>query len=211
MWATVYALAGQLADQLRPACARIEIAGSLRRQSENPRDIELVAISHPEDTSEVVRDMFGDVVATIQTTPLEDAVFELTDWELDRVIRRNGPRYKRLRSTQSRNYVGDYVACDLFIVRPPATWGVIYTIRTGPADFSQALVTRALQMGLKVDGGQLWKLHRDGRREALLTPEESDFFAILGLPWLEPQARTIEMLTRVAAGRHAGADKGGLR
>ena len=70
---------------------------------------------------------------------------------------------------------------DLFIVRPPADWGVIFTIRTGPADWSQRLVTECQRWFMRVEGGRL--LHH-GRH--VPCPEEADFLAAIGQPWLDP-------------------------
>ena len=42
-------LAGELREQLKPYCIRIEIAGSIRRQRSNVKDIELVAIRKSQD------------------------------------------------------------------------------------------------------------------------------------------------------------------
>ena len=39
--------------------------------------------------------------------------------------------------------------------------------------------------GFRVRDGALW----DGER-LVATPEEADLFAVLGLPWLEPERRT---------------------
>src|SRR3989304_2582209 len=36
-------IAAEIADYLRPACQRVEVAGSIRRQRPQPKDIEIVA------------------------------------------------------------------------------------------------------------------------------------------------------------------------
>lgn len=70
---------------------------------------------------------------------------------------------------------------DLFAVTPPAQWGAIVTIRTGPGGFSRRLVTSRLYgggmpVGMREHEGALWA---GGR--LVETPEEEDFFHALGL------------------------------
>ena len=95
------------------------------------------------------------------------------------------------------------MACDLFLTTARG-WGGALAIRTGPAEFSQALVTLALRQRKCVADGYL--LHGHPRfakggcsRGALCplilpTPEETDFLSALGLPWCEPRDRTAEWL-----------------
>jgi hypothetical protein len=78
---------------------------------------------------------------------------------------------------------------DLFIVLEPAQWGVIFTIRTGSADFSHNLVKS------KSFGGYLpgdCKVHDGGvykQGELITMPEEKDFLEFVGLGWIEPEKR----------------------
>lgn len=181
-------LAHQLHADLAPGCDRLEIAGSIRRCKPDPRDIELVAI--PRRTTAPVLDLFGAVVASRGENLLDDALSALWlrgEWQYDLALRRNGPKYKRLR------HVATDICCDLFITTPEC-WGVIFTIRTGPGDFSQELVTRARRMGMVVDEGRLWKVHRDESRTAVETGKEEQFFAALGLRWVAPPARSVAVL-----------------
>lgn len=181
------ALARQLQAALAPSCERLEIAGSIRRGKADPKDIELVAIARVVPIT--VTDMFGTAVATGQQSLLERGVLELVtlggEWEYDPVNKKNGPRYKRLR------HVASGVCCDLFITRPDA-WGIALTIRTGPWEFSKAMVTRAKRYGLAADEGQLWREHRDGRRDVVPVTSEQEFFEQVHVPWLEPAARSLQ-------------------
>ena len=184
-------LAYQLKADLAPACERIAIAGSIRRGKANPKDIEIVAI--PFITQVTIVDMFGEKHGTYLENDLDERLGEIADvWPLDRQLPRNGPRYKRLRHTASG------ICCDLFITSLES-WGVIYTIRTGPADFVTKLVTRALRLGMKVHNAQLWRVHRDGALSVVPTPEERQFFEALGLPYLEPAERTVKVLAQAVA------------
>lgn len=186
---TIQELAQELRDTLAPGCEHIEVAGSIRRGKAAPKDIELVVVPLLRAIS--VFNIFGEAIGDRVENRLDtelDALYLGGAWTLDPDLPRNGPRYKRLRHVESG------VCCDLFITTA-VSWGVIFTIRTGPGDFSKALVTRALRRGMKVDEGRLWKVHRDGTRDAIPTPDEAAFFAALGLPYLEPEERSIHALT----------------
>lgn len=184
--------ANMLVRLLRPACERIDIAGSICRSKAMIKDIEIVAqpLMIPDSTR-----LFEDE----QVSALTKHIARLTaadDSELtyDPELRRDGPKYKRLLWGQ-RKPVAQTIAVDLFIVVPPATWGVIKAVRTGPADFSQLLVTTRSRGGacpghLHVRDGALW----DGN-EQVDTPEESDFFAALDVPAWSPESRTAEKLS----------------
>ena len=73
---------------------------------------------------------------------------------------------------------------DLFIVMPPAHWGVIFAIRTGPAEFSKWLVS-VRKPFLSFKDGQLIH-HING---VLSTPEEKDVFNFLNIKYLTPHQR----------------------
>jgi DNA polymerase/3'-5' exonuclease PolX len=187
-------LADELVEALRPGCERIALAGSLRRSKAQPRDIEICAVPLRE-TGYASVDLFGDPYDFRDDSLLDETievVIATSAWDFDTNVRRNGPKYKRLLDHRTG------VACDLFIADAD-NWGNIFTIRTGPGDFSQALVTRARRLGLKQDGGYLWRTHRDGTRTVVVCREELDYFAALQVPWLEPAARTVDALRRVTA------------
>jgi DNA polymerase/3'-5' exonuclease PolX len=213
-------LAQLLALDLRPVCTRLELAGSVRREKQDPKDIELVAIAGIE--SEERCDLFGQVVSVTLVNRLEDRLQELLElpagwaWQLDEELPRNGPRYKRLR----HKVLG--ICCDLFLTSERG-WGGAMAIRTGPADFSQALVTLARRQGKHVADGylihghpkpRLENLHRPGANSdeeypcpkgaacPLIIPtlEEGAFFAALGLPYWDPAARTAELVWKKTKG-----------
>lgn len=96
---------------------------------------------------------------------------------------KNGQRYKQVELTEGYNL-------DLFLVHPPAQWGVIMTIRTGPAEFSRKMVTQRNKGGLLpsfakvIDGG----VYVDGK--LIEMNEEADFFNFCDLKWIDPQNRS---------------------
>lgn len=192
-----------LMQLISPACARIEIAGSIRRGKADPRDGELVIIPIYQRTSAV--DFFGASTETQVVNEFEALLpflYEGGEWGLDHITKRDGPKYKRLRHRESG------VCVDVFTATP-ASWGVQFCIRTGPAEFSTALVTRARQLNYHVHEGRLHlhpilriagaeeKCQRGDACPRLAdTAEEWAFLAALGLPYIEPADRNLDRLTR---------------
>lgn len=173
---TAYRIARDLADELSPACKKIEIAGGLRRKKQDPHDIELVAIP----TIDPKWDMFGHEVG--ERNLLDEALADLVERGELRHGPKNGPRFKQFVTPSG-------LMVDLFIVRYPAQWGVIYAIRTGPAHYSHWLVTKREKGGplpndTYVQDGAVWY-------EGHPLPMESEeaFYAFLQIPMPAPQDR----------------------
>jgi len=189
----------ELAEILEPFCERIEVAGSIRRQMPNVKDIELVAIPRlvPAGGS-----LFAETAAA--ESQLDRALKTLTSFTaepgvarhrlaFDTVNKKNGPRYKRLRF--------DGIGVDLFLVLPPAQWGVIHLLRTGPAEFTKRIVTQRSKGGLlpdalRVHEGQLCEYGAGGWK-VLPTPSERDLFGLIGLEFIEPARRTASCTPRL--------------
>lgn len=162
--------------RLEPYCERVEIAGSLRRLKGEVKDIELVAAPKVVMTS----NLFGEEVMAVNY--LEQVMAARREAGDFRVVEKWGRRYKRVGLVEE-------MALDLFIVLPPAQWGVILVLRTGPAEFSTWCVTaRAKGGGLPsyavVREGCVW----EGASPVAMR-EEEDFFRYLGLEWQEPAER----------------------
>lgn len=161
-------LAEKLIAELSPYCQRIEIAGSLRRLKPEVGDIELVAIP-----------LFGVDLFGNET---EEHLLDVVDWERFGKVVKAGSKYKQIELYQGINL-------DLFIVTPPAQWGVQFVIRTGPAEFSKHFVTQKKFGGLlpscfRVEDGAIWS-----NNHVIETPEEIDVFNLIGLPFVEPEKR----------------------
>lgn len=168
-------LAVRMVELLEPLCDRIEIAGSIRREKETIGDVELVLIPKP------TLDLFGNESfgAKQIAETLEQAGY---------VFGQNGEYFKQAHLPNVGNRYGENVIYDIFLTTPEK-FGVIFTIRTGPAEFSHRLVTPRNKGGLlpsylKVKDGRIWN---DG--EAWETPEEVDVFRACTLEWIEPRDR----------------------
>lgn len=186
-------IAERVLEYLTPACSRIEIAGSIRRNAVQVSDIEIVCVPR------VRADLFGEPTG---------------ECELSMRIRdgMNGARFRWRNEThgktpadprQPRRFYSlvalpDGLPLDVFAVRPPAQWGAIFAIRTGPADFSRKLVTEVQRFGLACEEGRLIRTRdrqptvrgpEDKAGATYSTPEERDFLAACGSRWIEPQDR----------------------
>lgn len=169
--------AGELVARLRSFCGRIEVAGSVRRRKATVGDIEIVC----EATQEIVsRDLLDGSVTFRAPTIHAELDRMAMQGELGRSVTQHGSRYRRYPFM-----VGSRIFVDFFIVLPPATWGAILAIRTGPADYSRMLVTRLRERGYRSTDGRV--LDRWGR--AIPTDTEEQFFAACGVDWCRPEER----------------------
>ncbi len=177
-----FEIAARLVEHLQPYCERVEIAGSVRRKRPEVKDIEIVALP----CLQIGTNLFGEAVQT----------YDLIDGAtgLGRFIK-NGPKYKQI-------YLPEGVMLDLFCVIPPAQWGYLFAIRTGPAAFSKRLVTARKfggwmpsyvkpEDGVIKSGGHIIRM-----------PEEADLFRFCGLPWIEPENRDAYLSAEDARGFH---------
>ena len=195
-------MAEVLVELLAPACRRIEIAGSVRRQKAKPNDIEIVCEPKLTDQGRNLCDLAcADLLRTGQLEKRPDSRGRHC-W---------GTGIKRAIFYQGSNYA----PVDLFQVVEPRQWGVIYAIRTGPGDFNRLLVTSrrwggGCPLDRKVAGGRVWfidpgredlarmpatkfaRLAERGEIEATMipAPEEEDFFRVLDVPCWPPEQRS---------------------
>lgn len=205
-------IAERFTAALEPVTERIAIAGSLRRGRPSVHDIEVVAV--PRFRTLPADDIWG---TPTEVDLLEERLTEMLsrkaitprpvenhrrDGTVD-VQYKLGPAFKAL-------VVGG-IATDLFVVRAPASWGVIYALRTGPGDWNTKLVTDCQSIGRRVAGGQVEAWSGD-RWEPVPTPEEPDFFRALGQAWVDPGDRRPDRvrIQRAIASTGTGSEYGRL-
>jgi DNA polymerase/3'-5' exonuclease PolX len=168
------------AHEIAPLCKHVEIAGSIRRGLPEVGDVEVVCEPRLEvmqkDLFSSTRDVRG--VALYNHLKRIDWI-SLRKGENGRP-KAEGERYQALVDTCTG------VPIDLFIVRPPAEWGFIMALRTGPAEFSASLMQAARRRGLRCEDGHLMRISTG---EVLSTRDERAFFAALNLAWVEPEDR----------------------
>jgi len=166
----VFTAADTLCQLLQPVCSQVEIAGSIRRHTHRVKDIEIVCVPKPQP----------DLLGEPNYNPL------LIEEQLHKIgiatFTKNGPKYKA--------FTFNNFPVDLFITTPEQ-WGLIFTIRTGPALFSKKAVTARkyggyLASDLKIKDGRVWR-----GKASLQTPTERDFFSHLSCGWIPPALRSL--------------------
>lgn len=195
------ALADEVVVLLCVAAVRTEIAGSIRRGKPDIGDIEIV-LQAGRQSGDPLDQRIADLRRAGTITPVLNANGKDEAW---------GDRHKR----------GFYrgVRLDLFIVRPDRQWGVTYLLRTGPGDANEYLVTRRKPDGSGYGGcpphllffeGSLYRLAYplEGRpkklppgAQRLDLPEETDVFAALAMPYIDPADRTVSTYKRLYGAR----------
>ncbi|QRF74623.1 Histidinol phosphatase of the PHP family protein [Thermoplasmatales archaeon] len=174
------------------AVTRAELAGSVRRGRDFVHDIEIVVIPRADVQARLP---LGFLSATSpEQIPrgdhLERRIHEMLD---QGIVTRNrprkdtkanplGPRYYRI----GYNYQGSNYPVDLFAVKPPAQWGVVFLIRTGSAEYSHWFVQQGYGHGVRVRDGHL---ERNG--VTIDTPEETDVFRRIFVPYADPKERDV--------------------
>lgn len=182
-------IAAQLVKAMRPHCDRIDIAGSIRRQKAEVKDIEIVAIAKTERRGDP-NELFDNEMVTYnylyEWARLESRIqwikpgtSEIEPWPPK-------PDAKYLRGLLA----GTDIKLDLFICRPE-NWGVIYAIRTGSDQFSTAMVTHIRDnTEYRVRDGYLTGQDFEGKSgEVVPCREELDFFTYAGVKYVEPKFR----------------------
>jgi DNA polymerase/3'-5' exonuclease PolX len=173
-------VADQLLARFTSAVQRIEVAGSIRRGRQDVGDIEIVAIpiirTEPDG-------FFGERRTNLLTVALDEMVATgmLQSHPTDP---KRGERYSKLMHPSG-------LQLDLFSTTAES-WGLIYLIRTGPADYSRQFVTDLRKRALHASEGQL---HRGSMGcgsyvcEVVPTPNEEDVYAAARWPFVAPHLR----------------------
>lgn len=160
-----YEVARLLTAQLRPHVRRCKVAGSLRRRRREVRDLEIVVEPH------FSPDLLGN-----EEPQLEMVRALVREWG---DVLQEGPRKIKVR-LRDRD-----LTVELYLVHPPAQWGSILAIRTGPASLGHFAMIRFQERGLVHRDGHL----EDGDGNLIPTPTEEEFFRQAGLPCLPPARR----------------------
>jgi len=183
-------VAREIICHLDGAYERILVVGSTRRRVETVHDVELLVV--PKYVTQTT-DLFGGATST---SALEERCSELRD---TRVFVADAPGVRKSWGPRLKRFMYHGVQTELYIVLPPAQFGLACVIRTGPADYAHQLVTprnRTMQTfaggkrsGLCPPEFQIQHLGIYHGADLIPTPEESDVFRVLGVPTFPPESR----------------------
>lgn len=183
-------IADRVREILSPFCDRCEIAGSVRRKRPEVGDIEIVCIPKKEIVAAGDQgNFFGDDMVE---RPVHGFVGAVNAWQRVKGDPATGRYTQRILPEWGQGFT-----LDLFIVRPE-NWGNLFAVRTGSADYSRYVLAGGwVRAGYSSQDGMLTKFG-----VALECREEKDLFALIGIPFCEPEKR--EMPASHAA---SGPDK----
>ena len=170
-------LAERLVKEMWPHCTEVKIAGSIRRQRPEVKDIEIVAVPNGYQLYDWAR------ATTNPVHWIKPGTQEIIAWQPK-------PDGKYWRGLITEPGTGAEVKLDLFLATPE-NFGVIYTIRTGPAEFSAAIMRyiNEHQNEKQVKDGHLIS-RASGMKFAV--PDEETFFERIGLRHIAPEDRNAE-------------------
>jgi DNA polymerase/3'-5' exonuclease PolX len=161
-------IAEALKADLTPYCEKIKIGGSIRRKKPEPNDIELICIPKFAEIGTGQTTLSGD-----ETTSTENVLF--SHLAIHYSVMKMGEKYCQL-GTQG-------IKVDVFTATPK-TWGYIFMIRTGPAEFSKFVVTALKKKGFLMKEGEVFH-----HKTPCTIPTEDYLFSLLGIDRIEPEYR----------------------
>lgn len=177
--AAVELVADWLVSTLTPYSERIDIAGSIRRRRPDPADVEILYV--PRWGEEPKADLFGgpqrvDLVDRTLLDLIAGGALEKRR-RADGKLAGYGELNKYVVSTATE------VPIDVFRTSMEG-WGMSLVVRTGPASWNIAMMSRFQRLGL---GGHVDGVTRDG--VALPCHDEEAVFALLDVPYVPPHQR----------------------
>ena len=162
-------IAEELKSLLEPGCARIEIAGSIRRRKPFPNDIELLVIPK------------YDGLADMLDREIQTLLFEgVLDYRLNKLGRRVYGNKNKLMV-----HVPSGIGVDIFSTDEQC-WAVSLVVRTGGERTNKQIAMAAINKG--------WHLQAYGAgfstpQGDIICKSERDVFEFVGLPCKEPWER----------------------
>lgn len=187
-----------------PACSAGMVVGSIRRRADTVGDIELALLPHWVQPAAQPSLFGGDPTTTgeRQCPRLDRTISQLerSGW-LSRDERSCwGQRQRRLRLGATAGDLAG-LAVELYLA-DSENFGNIITLRTGDEEFTKPIFSPMFKGGflpraLVHEGGYLWLTLPGKPREKIPCPTEEEFFRRIKLDWIEPEKRSIAVITRL--------------
>jgi DNA polymerase (family 10) len=158
-------IAEELKGILAPACNRIEIAGSIRRQKPEVGDIELLVIPRANYLDKLLYDLMMRNILAMRLNKRGSKTY--------------GPKNKLLL------HVSSGIGVDIFSV-DARNWGMALFVRTGPAEWNIKAMSRFQELGLR---GHAYGGISDSGGNEIDCPDEETVFRYLGWAYVPPERR----------------------
>jgi DNA polymerase/3'-5' exonuclease PolX len=166
-------MADSIVEAIQPACERAHVAGSIRRQKPEVKDIEIVAIVKDYDELYQKLSKFGRFI--------KPGVPGIIDWPP-----RKNAKYIRM-------LIDESIKLDMFVASKE-NFGALYTMRTGSGigpNKTMGFIPGIFGAWKKKSGGgkmtNCMPTTPDGI--SIPVPEEEDFFKLCGVEWIPPEMR----------------------
>lgn len=180
-------IAEALSAEFDQYCECIEIGGSIRRKAAEIGDVELVCIPKKVLVPTAQTSLDGTLI-TMHSNPL---FTRLKTYD----VLKMGERYAKIQLALSEcedwhaEVFGDetHLKVDVFTATPE-TWGYIFLLRTGPAEFSKFIVTELKKRGYTPKDDAIYG-GTANRLTPMHTPTEAHVFRLLQIDWIEPEYR----------------------
>lgn len=156
-----------------------EFAGSLRRKKPEVSDVDHVIIPKSEMGVNLLWKRLDELTAVPNPGLFDDSS---TDLPFSRYFYSNGQNRwgQKQRGVQYRGYLHEFVTADV------NNFGNWLSIKTGPAEFSEMLVTK-LKQGGKLRQQEGYLRRSDGSVVPCRT--EAEYFQACGVKWIAPEKR----------------------
>jgi DNA polymerase/3'-5' exonuclease PolX len=162
-------IADDLKRRLEPVCERVEVAGSIRRQKPNPKDIELLVIPKYNGLA----DMLDREIQTLMLKGILDCRLN------KRGHRVYGPKNKLML------HIPSGMAVDLFS-STESNWGMALFVRTGPKEWNIRAMSRLHE--LRMSGHAYGGISNSAGSE-FNCPDEETIFRYLQWAYVPPERR----------------------
>lgn len=154
--------ANHLIEFLKPLCTKVEVAGSVRREKEFVKDIEICLLT---DNKKKLFNSLGTHLLKVNKE------FKPAKW---------GQKYLQFK------YEGKQI--DLFIGEPD-NWGLLFLVRTGSAAFSTKML--AAWKRVSGGGYSMNNYLHTAAGEKILTRDEETIFKLCNMDFVEAQYRSL--------------------